>query len=175
MAKQPHTLTDLRTLILCLLTSTLFACGGGGGSGNAAGSNTAPTANAQNLSVVEDTSLSITLSGTDPDGDSLSYTASNPAHGTLTGIAPNLSYTPNADYTGSDSFTFTVNDGTVDSAAATVSITVTAGTVVNNAPSASAQSVTTVEDTAARSPWPVQTPMAIALATALQQTLSMAR
>ena len=54
-----------------------------------------------------------------------------PAHGTLSGTAPNLTYTPAANYNGPDSFTFTVNDGTVDSAAATVSITVTP---VNDAP-----------------------------------------
>ena len=68
-----------------------------------------------------------------------------PAHGTLSGTAPNLTYTPAANYNGADSFTFKVNDGTVDSAAATVSITVTA---VNDAPVADAQSVTTAEDTA---------------------------
>ena len=42
-----------------------------------------------------------------------------------------MTYTPAANYNGSDSFTFTVNDGTVDSNVATVSITVNA---VNDAP-----------------------------------------
>jgi hypothetical protein len=42
----------------------------------------------------------------------------------LTGTPPNTTYTPAAHYFGSDSFTFKVNDGTADSSAATVSITV---------------------------------------------------
>src|SRR5207237_477173 len=70
---------------------------------------------------------------------------SGPSHGSLSGTAPNVTYTPAANYNGADSFTFKANDGAVDSAAATVSITVTA---VNDAPVANAQSVTTAEDTA---------------------------
>ena len=68
-----------------------------------------------------------------------------PAHGTLSGTAPNVTYTPTANYNGADSFTFKANDGLLDSAPATVTITVTA---VNDAPVATAQSVTTAEDTA---------------------------
>jgi hypothetical protein len=57
----------------------------------------------------------------------LTYTVvTNPAHGTLTGTAPNLTYTPTTGYTGADSFTFKANDGKVDSNVATVSITVEA-------------------------------------------------
>src|SRR5204862_6122895 len=58
---------------------------------------------------------------------------------------PNVTYTPATNYNGADSFTFTVNDGSLTSAVATVSITVTA---VNDAPIANSQSVTTAEDTA---------------------------
>ena len=47
-----------------------------------------------------------------------------PAHGTLSGLAPNLLYTPAAGYSGADSFTFKVNDGQVDSAPATVTLSV---------------------------------------------------
>ena len=109
-------------------------------------SNTAPVANAQSVTTNEDTAKAITLTGSDADGDPLTYSVvTNPAHGTLSGTAPNLTYTPAANYNGADSFTFKVNDGKVDSAAATVSITVTA---VNDAPVANAQSVTTNEDTA---------------------------
>ena len=93
--------------------------------------NDAPVANTQTLTTLEDDSLNITLSGSD-DGDKLSYTVvTQPTHGSLTGTAPDLSYTPNANYNGSDSFTFKANDGLDDSNEATVSISVTA---VNDAP-----------------------------------------
>jgi ELWxxDGT repeat protein len=124
--------TAMATFALGLVLS-LSGCGGdGGGGGDDTATNHVPVANAQNITLPEDTAAPITLAGTDADGDSLSYTVvTDPAHGTLSGTAPNLTYTPNANYHGSDSFTFKVNDGTADSAVATVSITVTA---VNDAP-----------------------------------------
>ena len=89
--------------------------------------NHAPTANAQSVSTTEDTAVSITLTDSDQDADALTYVLlSNPAHGTLTGTAPNLVYLPAASYSGPDSFTFKVSDGDLESAPATVSITVTA-------------------------------------------------
>ncbi len=42
----------------------------------------------------------------------------------MTGTAPNLTYNPDTNYVGPDSFTFKANDGTIDSNIATVSITV---------------------------------------------------
>ena len=68
----------------------------------------------------------------------------DPIHGDLTGTPPNVTYTPDANYNGSDSFTFQANDGGQDSNIATVSITVIA---VNDAPVADGQAVTTNEDT----------------------------
>src|SRR6185436_14509827 len=69
-----------------------------------------------------------------------------PSHGTLSGTAPNLTYTPNANCHGTDSFTFKTNDGTVDSAAdGTISITVNS---VNDKPTASNASASTNEDSA---------------------------
>jgi MYXO-CTERM domain-containing protein len=95
--------------------------------------NDAPVATAQSVSVDEDSAgVAITLAGTDVDGDALTFTVvTQPTSGTLSGAAPFLTYVPNADFTGTDSFTFTVNDGTIDSAPATVDITVTA---VNDPP-----------------------------------------
>ncbi|WP_372846233.1 cadherin-like domain-containing protein [Pontiella sp.] len=89
-----------------------------------------PSADAISTNVTEDGSVDITLSGTDPEGDDLTYhILSMPVNGTLAtnGALPDVTYTPNADYVGSDSFTYLVNDGTFDSAAATVSITVDPG------------------------------------------------
>ncbi|MEO5368132.1 MAG: PKD domain-containing protein, partial [Magnetococcus sp. WYHC-3] len=94
--------------------------------------NQPPAANAQSVSTAEDTVKAITLTGSDPEGSNLVYTVvTQPAHGTLTGTGASRTYTPAANYNGADSFTFVVSDGALDSAAATVSITVTP---VNDAP-----------------------------------------
>src|SRR5207237_1253322 len=96
---------------------------------------------------VEDTAVAITLSGSDAEAAPLTFAVvSGPANGTLSGTPPNLTYAPNLDFNGSDSFTFKANDGQLDSATATVSINITP---VNDAPVADSQSVTTLEDTAA--------------------------
>ena len=108
--------------------------------------NNPPVATAQAVSVAEDDSVPILLMGSDPDGDPITYSLdSYPAHGSLTGTLPNLSYRPDANYEGPDSFGFKVNDGTDDGLVAVVSIDVTA---VNDVPVAYAQSVSTAEDTA---------------------------
>ena len=108
--------------------------------------NTAPVANAQTVTTAEDTAVAITLTGSDSDGDPLTYSvASGPSYGSLSGTAPALSYTPAANYNGADSFTFVVNDGTVDSAPAMVSITVSP---INDPPVANPQAVMMAEDTA---------------------------
>jgi uncharacterized repeat protein (TIGR02543 family) len=87
--------------------------------------NTAPVADDQTVSTVKNTVLAITLTASDTDLDTLSYAVvTQPVNGTLSGTAPDLTYTPGADYSGSDSFTFTANDGNADSNLATVSITV---------------------------------------------------
>ena len=82
-------------------------------------------AHAQSLALIQNTAQPITLTGS---GGTLTYTVINPpAHGVLTGIAPYLTYTPATNYSGSDSFTFLVNNGTSNSSPATVSISVWAG------------------------------------------------
>jgi len=77
--------------------------------------------------VNEDTSDNvITLAGTDGDGDSLTYSiVTQPTHGTIVLNGNIAKYTPTSNYFGADSFSFKVNDGKVDSAPATVAITVT--------------------------------------------------
>ena len=87
--------------------------------------NQAPTANPQSVTATKNTSKLITLTGTDPEGSVLSFfVVTNTSHGTLSGTVPSLTYLPSTDFTGTDSFTFKVNDGSSDSAPATISITV---------------------------------------------------
>ena len=92
----------------------------------------------------EDSPVDITLTGSDVDGDALSFIITLlPSHGSLAeGATPItttpytlagaiVTYTPDLNYSGADSFDFKVNDGTADSNVATVSIAVNA---VNDAP-----------------------------------------
>jgi hypothetical protein len=123
--------------------------------------NTPPTANSQSVTTLEDNSVTITMTASDPDNQPLTFSiVSPPAHGTLgpimnaTATSAQVVYTPNADYNGSDSFTFMVNDGNGGTATGIVSITVTA---VNDAPSfnAGASPQTSSEDGGGQfvSPW----------------------
>ena len=83
-----------------------------------------------------DTVLSVSAPGVlanDGDGDNPTLTAvqvTGPANGSLTLNADgSFIYTPNADFLGSDSFTYRAFDGTASSEVATVSITVNAENV----------------------------------------------
>ena len=114
-----------------------------------AGDNTPPTASAQTVSAIEDVSQTITLSGSDADGDDLSYIITSlPSNGTLTQFSGGAISTgttvsdgsnrvkyisaSNGNGNGHGNFNFKVNDGTEDSDAATVTVNVTA---VNDEPS----------------------------------------
>jgi hypothetical protein len=86
--------------------------------------NQPPVAYDQSLSTPFETAKSVALTGTDPDGDTLVITIDTPpSHGTLDGMGSNVVYTPNAEFSGLDNFTFRVSDGTA-SDTAVVSITV---------------------------------------------------
>ena len=88
--------------------------------------------------------MAISVTGSDVDGDSLTFgVVTQPTNGALSGTTPNLTYTPDPNFNGSDSFTFKANDGFLDSATATVSVTVNS---INDDPVADAQSVTANED-----------------------------
>ncbi|WP_342379818.1 Ig-like domain-containing protein [Myxococcus stipitatus] len=86
--------------------------------------NDAPVAASASVTVSFNTSTPITLVATDIEGDALTYTATAPAHGTLSGTGAQLLYTPEADFQGADQFTFVANDGAADSNTATITITV---------------------------------------------------
>jgi hypothetical protein len=67
------------------------------------------------------------LVATDVDGDALTYRiTTQPTKGTVTVNAATgtFTYTPNAGATGSDSFRFRANDGTVDSNVGIISVTI---------------------------------------------------
>jgi len=104
-----------------------------------------PVADSKTVETDEDTSLSIKLTGIDPDNNPLTYAiGEQPKNGTLSGNVPDVIYTPKSEFNGADSFTFLVNDGSVNSAPATVSITIKS---VNDPPVAKSQAVSTQEDT----------------------------
>ncbi len=100
---------------------------------NVAAVNDAPTASGGANSGDEDTTITGQVAGGDVDNDPLTYSlVHGPSHGSISFHSDGTySYTPAADYNGSDSFTFKANDGTVDSAPATVNLTVNP---VNDAP-----------------------------------------
>ncbi|MDA9623084.1 Ig-like domain-containing protein, partial [Flavobacteriaceae bacterium] len=88
--------------------------------------NDSPVAAAQSVTTVEDISVEITLSGSDIDGDTLTYeVVTGPLNGTVTLTGIKATYLPNSGYFGSDSFTYKTNDGTIDSSIETISISVT--------------------------------------------------
>jgi hypothetical protein len=111
----------------------------------AAPANTAPTATSQSVSTAEDAQQTITLASSDAQNQSQTFAiVTPPAHGSLgpistatcSGTGPRnctatVTYSPAGSYNGPDSFTFKSNDGSLDSANATVTITVTA---VNDVP-----------------------------------------
>ena len=108
-------------------------------------SNRQPIANSQTVQTDEDAAVAITLTGSDPDNDPLTFAPGiQPAHGVLSGTAPALTYTPVANFNGTDTFTFTVNDGQLTSTPATVTITITP---VNDAPTAIADAYSMAQDT----------------------------
>jgi hypothetical protein len=88
--------------------------------------NDVPVANSQTVSTLKRTPVAITLTATDVETPVLTYTiVTQPSRGTLSGTAPNVTYTPSSGFSGTDSFTFSASDGTASSNIATVTINVT--------------------------------------------------
>ena len=87
--------------------------------------NDAPVASAVSTTTAEDAPLEVAFAATDVDGDVLTFAVTTPpAHGTLGAISGGkVAYTPNANWSGADSFSYAASDGTSESAPA-VAITV---------------------------------------------------
>jgi large repetitive protein len=90
--------------------------------------NDPPTATPQAVPTTEDTGIDITLAGGDVDGDGLTFRIGRgPSHGTLSNLTgARVTYTPDRDFTGTDSFTFIASDGPSSSATATIDLNVAA-------------------------------------------------
>jgi VCBS repeat-containing protein len=114
--------------------------------------NDAPVAVADTGSLDEDTTLTAPPPGvlgndTDVDGDALHVVlASGTSHGTLV-LMPNggYTYTPSANYNGSDAFSYRASDGALDSGTVTMTLTIRP---VNDPPVAAADAYDATEDTA---------------------------
>ena len=107
--------------------------------------NTKPSATFTSFNTNEDTPYSNILTGSDVDGDTLTFNlVSNPSHGVLN-IDSNgsFSYTPNSNFYGQDSFSYKVYDGRIYSDIQTVDITISS---VNDLPTPSFSNFTTDED-----------------------------
>jgi Bacterial Ig domain/Cadherin-like domain/RTX calcium-binding nonapeptide repeat (4 copies) len=112
------------------------------------GGNAAPVAMADSFTLNEDTPTALDVLGndTDADGDSLSVGAfSAPSHGTLSLVNGILNYAPDANYFGSDEFTYQATDGSELSDPVKVSLTIDP---VNDAPVAVDDNLSTDEDVA---------------------------
>ncbi|MEW5756091.1 MAG: Ig-like domain-containing protein [Pseudomonadota bacterium] len=128
---------------------------GNGGSDTAAVSirviavNSIPVANADTVTVKENTKITITplTNDLDADNDPLTITDVSQATAGTVSMAGNnaVDYMPALNYTGADQFTYSIEDGNGGTATATVSITVTA---VNSAPVDRNDSASTSEDSA---------------------------
>ena len=109
--------------------------------------NESPRGTGDSKTTPENTAVSGTVTGTDGDGDQLTFSkATDPARGTVTvGSDGSYTYTPDNKYNGGDNFTISISDGNGGSTTVTVDIIVTP---VNEAPTGTGDSQTTPENTA---------------------------
>ena len=102
-----------------------------------------PTVRNISQNTAEDESVTFSVAGTDPNNLPLTYQlVQQPQSGTLSGALPLLTYTPDENFFGTDTFTYTASNNDYTSQPATVSITVTA---VNDAPEATDDVATVVQ------------------------------
>ena len=102
--------------------------------------NFAPVASNKDWVTELNVSVGIPMSFTDPDGPGpFMATVNDPANGTLSGMFPSLIYTPNVDFEGPDTFTWSIHDGISESNFATV-------TVISGVPDADNDGVSDFDD-----------------------------
>ena len=97
------------------------------------------------VSMDEDTQLTIALIGSDPEGESITFSiVDQPSNGTFSFSGTEVTYTPQTNYNGTDAITYKANDGTSDSNEGVINIIVNA---IDDDPYTNDVSVTTDEDT----------------------------
>lgn len=116
--------------VLMICCALVAGCGGGGGGGGGSTpQNRAPTLGTVQFSTNEDTDVSAQVTGTDPDGDALTFTRTgDPTKGAVTAFATNGSFTyrPNRDAFGNDTFAVRVADSRGSGVNGTVTIAIAA-------------------------------------------------
>ena len=121
----------LRNAVIAVWAVGVCACGGGGGGGSPN-----PVLGATSFTTNENVALNGAVTATDPGKGTVTFTqTSDPKSGTVSSLTPagQFTYTPNPNFTGSDSFGIQAADAAGNKTTATVTITVT----VNKAPTAS--------------------------------------
>jgi len=110
-------------------------------------STAAPTpTTATSQTVQEDGSTTISLTATDPNGQAVTFAiTTDPTNGTATLSGTDITYTPNANFYGTDSFDYTASNGNYTSEPVTITITV--GAVDDGDHTTNDISATTDEDT----------------------------
>ncbi len=109
--------------------------------------NDPPTANPDTLTVSEDSNnnvVNVLLNDDDPDGDSLTVTGASATNGSTALLGNgNIRYTPDPDYFGSDTISYSISDGNGGTDDSTVAVTVTP---LPDAPVANDDTATVAED-----------------------------
>tara|TARA_A100000164_G_scaffold239376_1_gene212665 strand:+ start:630 stop:3659 length:3030 start_codon:yes stop_codon:yes gene_type:complete len=146
-ATYSHTYTEVGTYSI-----TLTVTGPGGSNPKTVAdmitvSTAAPTpTTSTSQTVQEDGSTTISLTATDPNGQAVTFAiTTDPTNGTATLSGTDITYTPNANFYGTDSFDYTASNGTYTSDPVTITVTVEGE---DDEPTTNDVSVTTDEDNA---------------------------